>query len=36
MPAGPAMRAADDDPLTMVTHARMHQLLARKPLRLVN
>ena len=27
-----AMRAADDDPLTLVGHARMHQLVARKPL----
>lgn len=27
-----AMRAADDDPLTVVAHARMHQLVARKPL----
>ena len=27
-----AMRAADDDPLTLVAHARMHQLVARKPL----
>jgi SAM-dependent methyltransferase len=26
-----AMRAADDDPLTLVAHARMHQLVARKP-----
>ena len=26
------MRAADDDPLTLVAHARMHQLVARKPL----
>ena len=26
-----AMRAADDDPLTLVAHARMHQLIARKP-----
>jgi hypothetical protein len=26
-----AMRAADDDPLTVVAHARMHQLVARKP-----
>ena len=26
-----AMRAADDDPLTLVGHARMHQLIARKP-----
>jgi SAM-dependent methyltransferase len=25
------MRAADDDPLTLVAHARMHQLVARKP-----
>ena len=25
------MRAADDDPLTVVAHARMHQLVARKP-----
>jgi hypothetical protein len=29
-----AMRAADDDPLTLVGHARMHQLVARKPERL--
>lgn len=28
-----AMRAADDDPLSVVAHARMHQLVARKPLR---
>jgi len=27
-----AMRAADDDALTLVAHARMHQLIARKPL----
>jgi SAM-dependent methyltransferase len=27
-----AMRAADDDPLTLVAHARMHQLVARRPL----
>jgi SAM-dependent methyltransferase len=27
-----AMRAADDDPSTLVAHARMHQLVARKPL----
>ena len=26
-----AMQAADDDPLTLVAHARMHQLVARKP-----
>ena len=26
-----AMGAADDDPLTLVGHARMHQLIARKP-----
>jgi SAM-dependent methyltransferase len=25
------MRAADDDPSTLVAHARMHQLVARKP-----
>jgi SAM-dependent methyltransferase len=25
------MRVADDDPLTLVAHARMHQLVARKP-----
>ena len=25
------MLAADDDPLTLVAHARMHQLVARKP-----
>jgi hypothetical protein len=25
------MRVADDDPLTSVGHARMHQLVARKP-----
>lgn len=28
-----AMRAADEDPLTLVGHARMHQLVARKPSR---
>ena len=28
---GEYMRAADDDPLTLVAHARMHQLVARKP-----
>lgn len=27
------MRTADQDPTTLVTHARMHQLIARKPLR---
>jgi SAM-dependent methyltransferase len=27
-----AMRMADDDPSTLVAHARMHQLVARKPL----
>jgi SAM-dependent methyltransferase len=26
-----AMQAADDDPLSLVGHARMHQLVARKP-----
>ena len=26
------MTAADDDPDTVVAHARMHQLIARKPL----
>lgn len=26
-----AMSTADDDPLTLVAHARMHQLIARKP-----
>lgn len=26
------MQAADDDPGTLVAHARMHQLIARKPL----
>jgi SAM-dependent methyltransferase len=31
-----AMRAADDDPLTVVAHARMHQLVARKPVRPLN
>ena len=25
------MRVADDDPSTLVAHARMHQLVARKP-----
>jgi hypothetical protein len=25
------MHVADDDPLTLVAHARMHQLVARKP-----
>jgi hypothetical protein len=30
------MRAADEDPLTLVAHARMHQLVARKPVHPVN
>jgi SAM-dependent methyltransferase len=31
-----AMQAADDDPLTLVGHARMHQLVARKPVQPLN
>jgi len=31
-----AMRVADEDPLTLVAHARMHQLVARKPVHPVN